>query len=676
MWARQLRMLCTMCLVNLVLSSVPVLTQGSGSSIVGVVKDESGGVLPGVTVEVSSPALIERVRTGVTDGSGSYQIIDLRPGDYSIVFTLEGFQTSRHEGVTIRAAFTATINDVLKARTLEESITVTGEAPVVDLRRATSEKALNNDLIEGVPTGRGLYALTSLMPATAVNKPDVGGSQTHQSSSISIHGSTTQDVTWNVDGMNMTTGNGTGGLTATYFNQGLQQDVSIQTKALSAEIGSGGVSVNVITKSGSNSFHGGAYTSFTNDKLQGNNVSADQLAHGLTAPGGTKTILDFNPEFGGPVVQDKLWFYSSYRYWRNDRFVASTFNPDGSQALDPQLFLFYSGTVTGKLNDKNRVSGYIDWNKKQRDNRRDLASTYSFVSPEASFYQRQGGPTSNAKWTSTLSNKLLLEAGFSMDRIIWHLWYQPSIGPSALSKNDISLSTLTGAAVNELTHDTPTRRNGAFAVSWLPKFAGSHNVRAGVQIAQLPYTTGYDSGSHGDLVARYVNGAPNSVAVYNTPVDASYTMWDYAAFVQDAWTLNRMTVGAGVRYERWTGRINPQSDPAGTFVPARSFDAIAGPGWNSVVPRLSVVYDVFGTGKTAIKASASKYMQQQAASLLSNLNPMRLLSEVRTWKDANVDGVPAGDGNWSQSGWARRGRQLYDGSQSGMAVPVGIDCQR
>ncbi len=359
------------------------------------------------------------------------------------------------------------------------------------------------------------------------------------------------------------------------------------------------------------------------------------------------------------MVEDKLWFYSSYRYWRNDRFVASTFNPDGSQALDPQLFLFYSGTVTGKLNDKNRVSGYIDWNKKQRVNRRDLASTYSFVSPEASFYQRQAAPPRTRNGLQPFRTSCCSKPASQ---------WTGSYGTCGISRpsdparctNDISLSTLTGAAVNELTHDTPTRRNGAFAVSWLPKFAGSHNVRAGVEprssrippgMTAAPTGTWWHGTSMGLPLCRGLQH-PGRCQLHDVG------LCGLCSGCLDAESYDR---GAGVRYERWTGRINPQSDPAGTFVPARSFDAIAGPGWNSVVPRLSVVYDVFGTGKTAIKASASKYMQQQAASLLSNLNPMRLLSEVRTWKDANVDGV-AGDGNWSQSGWARRGRQLYDGS--------------
>jgi hypothetical protein len=234
----------------------------------------------------------------------------------------------------------------------------------------------------------------------------------------------------------------------------------------------------------------------------------------------------------------------------------------------------------------------------------------------------------------------MFEAGFSIDRILWHLWDQPSISPTALSRNDIALSTLTGAAVDQLTYDYPARRQGTFVASWFPELAGSHNVRMGLQIAELPYSTGYDDGQHGDLVARYVNGAPNAVVVYNTPTNNNYTIWDYAAFVQDSWTRKRLTANVGLRFEHWSGQIDPQSAPAGTWVPDRSYPAIQGPAWNSVVPRLGGVIDVFGNGKTALKASVSKYMQQQAAGLLANLNPLRLLTEVRTWKDVNGDGIP------------------------------------
>lgn len=642
---RRVQILVAISFAFAVIGVVPALAQLTSSSIVGTVRDETGGVIPGVTVEVSSPALIEGTRTAITDQSGEYRVNDLRPGNYSITLSLEGFQTIRLRDVNIRAAFTATINEVMKPKAVEESVTVTGQSPLVDLRSAGTEKAMNNELIEGVPTARGIFALAEMMPAMAVNKPDVGGSQTHQLQSISVHGSSTQDVTWNVDGLNITASNSSGGLTATYFNQGLQEDVSIQTKAFPAEIGAGGVSINMITKSGSNKFRGIGFFSGTSHSLQSNNVSSDQTALGLTAPGGVDKLIDFNPEFGGPLLKDRLWFYSSYRYWLNNRLVASTFNPDGTQALDPQNFQFFSGTITGRLGSKNRVSGYLDWNKKQRDMRRDLSSTFNFISPEATEYQRQGGPTGNLKWTSTPSNTVMFEAGLSFDRILWHLFDQPNISPTALSVNDIVLSTLKGAFTDELAYDYPARRQMTAILSWFPKLAGTHNIRTGVQIAELPYSTGYTDDQHGDIVARYSNSVPTSVVVYNTPTNSSYVMWDYAGFAQDSWSLKRLTINAGLRYERWSGYIPPQSAPAGTYVPARSFPQIQGPVWNSVVPRLAAVYDVFGNGKTAVKVSASKYMQQEAAGLLTNVNPMRLLTEVRTWTgQLDSNGLPVGVG--------------------------------
>ena len=619
-------------------ASAPASAQSSGSAIVGVVKDETGAVLPGVTVEAASPALIEKVKVTVTDAQGAYQIIDLRPGEYVVTFSLEGFQTLKRAGITLSTSFTAKIDETLKTRTIEESVTVSGQAPVVDVRQSTSERALSQQLIEGVPTARGIFALAALVAGATANKPDVGGSQTHQLQSISIHGSVTGDVTWKVEGLDLNTSNGPG-LNATYFNQGLQQEVSLQTKALSAEVPAGGVMINMIPKDGGNRFSSSNFFSFTNKSLQSYNVSDDQKARGLTAPAGVKKLEDINPAFGGPIVKDRAWFYGSYRYWRNDRLAAQVFNTDGSQAPDEQLLAFYSGRLTLKIDDKNRLTGYIDWNKKQRDHRRDRTSTYQFIAPEASYYQRQGGPTDSIKWTSTASDKLLVEAGYSKTRIEWHLWDQPTNSPTALPLNDLVLSTLTGAADKQLTIDRPTRHQFTFVTSWLPNT--SHNIRMGVQFAKMPYETGYGPDQHGDMIARFNNGVPNSVLVMNSPVLIDEKANDLGVFVQDAWTMKRLTINAGVRFERFNGEIPAQDAPAGTFVPARHFNPITNvPNWNTVVPRLAGVFDLFGNGKTAIKANASKYMARQAASFLTQLNPMRLNSEVRSWTDTFPDRIP------------------------------------
>lgn len=615
--------------------------QTLGSSIVGVVRDQSGAVLPGVTVEISSPALIGGRQNVVTDAAGQYRVVDLRPGTYTIACTLPGFQTVRVEDVVLRASFTATINVEMGTAGVEETITVSGASPLVDVRTNVSERSIDQTLLEEVPTSRGIFAVAALVPGMTTNIPDVGGSETHQLTRLSVHGSEDRDVSFNSDGLDITGNNGNGGIGVTYYNQALQEEVSVQSKALPAEIGGGGIYLNMVSKDGGNQFKGSMFVSYTGDALQSSNVSDEQRALGMTDPARVDSLLDFNPTFGGPLIRDRLWFIGSYRYWRNNRLEANTYNPDGSQALDRQLLVNYSGKISAQINEANRLGFLIDWNKKYREERRDRTALYQFISPEASKWQRQGGPIGNVRWTSTLRDDFLLEAGFSFNRISWFTWAQPSVDPLTLPRLDLPLSLLEGRAEVELDRDIPQNRTFSAFSTWFPKWMGSHTVRFGIQYNNAPYFNRNKTGGL-DLTARYRNGVPDSVTVWNTPVENRIRIEDLGLFVQDSWTIkDRFTINAGTRFERYVGSIDPQNAEAGVFVPARSFEKISDvPNWNTIVPRFAVVYDLTGSGRTAFKANASQYMQKQGASFMNQVNPLRLNSEVRSWNDVNNDRVP------------------------------------
>lgn len=637
---RMCRLFCVAASV-LTLLVPEVCGQTLGSSIAGTVRDGTGGVLPGVTVEISSPALLGGVQSLVTDARGQYRVVDLRPGTYTISCSLPGFQSVRFEDVVLRASFTATINVEMPTASVEETITVSGASPLVDIRTNVSERSIDQALLEGVPTARGIFAVAALVPGMTTNIPDVGGSETHQLTRLSVHGSEDRDLSFNSDGLDITGNNGNGGIGVTYYNQALQEEVSVQSKALPAEIGGGGIFLNMISKDGGNQFRGTAFLSYTGGSLQSNNVSDNQRALGMTDPARVDSLLDFNPTFGGPIVRDRLWFIGSYRYWRNNRLEANTYNPDRTQALDRQLLVNYSGKISAKLNDSNRLGFLVDWNKKYREERRDRTSLYQFISPEASKWQRQGGPIGNARWTSTLRDDLLFEAGFSFNRISWFTRAQPSVDPLALPRLDLSLSLLEGRVETELDRDIPQNRTLSAFTTWYPSWMGSHALRAGVQYNNAPYFNRNKTGGL-DLTGRFRNGVPDSVTVWNTPVEARIRIEDLSVFVQDSWTIkDRFTLNLGTRFERYVGSIDAQSAPAGTFAPERRFERITDvPHWNTIVPRLAAVYDLTGSGRTALKANASKYMQKQGASFMNQVNPLRLNSEVRTWTDTNGDRFP------------------------------------
>ena len=642
MSARRIALRLWLALAVAPLLAPPVSAQSSSASIVGAVRDSSGGALPGVTVEVASPALIERFKTTTTTESGTYQVVDLRPGEYTVTFTLAGFQTVRQQQVALSAAFTATVNATLPVGQLQEEVIVQGGSPVIDVRSGSSERALHNELLEGIPVGRIPNVAVMLVPGAVTARPDVGGSETGQTAGVSVHGSQTRDLVWNTDGLDMTSNTASGGVSGQYPNQGAYQEIVVQTKALPAEIGAGGVSVNMVTKDGGNRFRGDVFGTFTNSSLQADNVSDEQRERGLVAPSATDIFYDFNASVGGPVVRDRLWFLGSARRFRVDRFEASTFNPDGSQALDENLIWNASGKLTWQINQANRLSGFADYNYKIRDHRRQTTAAYQFVSPEASYNSPLWGPVSNIKLTSTLKPNLLLDAGFSWYYIPWSLDYQPDLAANALPRVDIVLSTLTGAPPPSMVRANQERRTWSAVASWLPRWRGDHQVKGGVQFSDAPYGQIFDSLGHGDLVARYRNGVPDSVTVYNTPVNTSLDQFELGLFAQDTWTLTRrLTLNAGLRYERHVGSLNEQSAAAGDFVPARTYAAQSNlVVWNTVVPRVALAYDLTGAGRTVVKVSASQYTQRQGSQLVDQFNPLRQNTENRTWRDANSDLIP------------------------------------
>ena len=471
-----------------------------------------------------------------------------------------------------------------------------GGAAAIDLRSGTSERPLNQELLEGIPVGRIPNVAVMLIPGAVTARPDVGGSETGQTSGVSIHGAQTRDLVWNTDGLNMTSNTGSGGVSGQYPNQGAYQEVVVQTRALPAEIGAGGVSVNMITKDGGDTLRGELFSTYTDKSLQSNNVSPEQAARGLLAPSATDVFYDVNAGVGGPVVRSKLWFFASARRFRADRFEASTFNPDGSQSLDENLIWNATGKLTWQINPANRLSSFVDYNYKLRDHRRQTTTQYQFVSPEASYYSPLWGPVANVKLTSTLRPNLLLDSGFSWYCVPWSLDYQPDLPADALPRVDLARSTLTGAPPPSMV----LRQPGAPHVErqWRPGCragAASTSSRAGRSSSRPPTGSTFDSLGHGDFVARYRNGVPDSVTVYNTPVTTSMR----------AVRARRLRPGRlddraapdgerGLRFERHIGSLKRSLRPPATSSPARSASRRSRGviDWKNVVPRLSVAYDL------------------------------------------------------------------------------------
>jgi len=399
------------------------------ASITGVVKDASGAVLPGVTVEASSPALIEKVRTAVTDGSGQFRIIDLRPGTYSVTFTLTGFSVVKRDGVELNGSFVAVIDVNLRVGELQETITVTGESPVVDVQNTTAQRALTKEVLDAIPAGRSHLTQAILVPGITTtqgsargNLVDVGGTQNLQNTLISVHGGRVSDTRVQIDGVRIGNMSGAGQWHNFVPDQGATQEVVIDYGAVNAEEISGGLRINYVPKEGGNTFRGNVFFTLVNQDWQQNNITPELIAAGLAAPNRLRRMYDINPNGGGPIIKDKLWFYASWRSQENKRFIAGRYENlnEGKENLwtyapDPSRPLLFSlnqdsgnGRLTYQANQKNKFTFFYDQQRRPWDD-----STAFNTSESANWWRFPRLRTTQAGWTSPVTSRFLLEAKMS-----------------------------------------------------------------------------------------------------------------------------------------------------------------------------------------------------------------------------------------------------------------------
>jgi hypothetical protein len=617
------------------------------SAITGVVRDTTGGVLPGVTVEASSPVLIEKVRTAVSDDQGRFAIVDLRPGTYVVTFSLSGFSTLRREGVDLPSNFNMTLNADLRVGALEESVTVTGATPVVDVQNVQRAQVLNREILDAVPSARNYSGLAALMPGVRMSNTDVGGNQQVEQIYMTVNGSRQTDITLQVDGLKLNSIMSDGQVQA-YYSDAAQSEITYQTSGITAEISGGGVRINMIPRDGGNTFSGSAFVGGTDGAWQSDNVGDLRTRGlGLTQGSSVSHISDINFGLGGPIVKDKLWFFGSYRRIATDTIVAASYWADGrsdprseEQAVQNQML-----RLTWQINQKNKLSAYHDrYPKFKRHEARagwitEWATASGRRDQEHALYA-----TGQVKWTSTISNKLLFEGGYSTNIEYLYIGYQPGIQKergtpawfSTIGKEDvITLRTWDARGTPALGID-PKANNVSGVLSFV---TGSHALKAGFQWGFGDYVLEYDH--NGDLTQIYRNGVPDAVRVYTTPQRSNeYLNRDLGIFVQDAWTLKRMTINAGVRLESFNARIKPQVAIAGRFAPERTFNEVNDlPNWFDVAPRLGVSYDLFGNARTALKGTIGRYMAGQALGFPQRYNPLQLGSDTRSWRDLNGDNI-------------------------------------
>jgi hypothetical protein len=621
-------------------------TADAQSALAGVVRDASGGVLPGVTVEASSPALIEQVRTVITDDAGQYRIVDLRPGVYKVTFMLPGFGTVMREKIELISNFTATINGELRVGAVEETVTVSGATPVVDMQSATNQQVMTKELLESVPTGRSIWAVGSTLNGVTLSAPDVGGTAGMQQTYMATHGSDRRDNAIQVDGMSVNGIEGDGAI-QNYFNQGMFEEMSYQTSALSAEVPSAGVRLNMIPKDGSNALKGSLFYSQTPASFQSDNMTPDLAARGLKAPNRVERIVDVNYGVGGPVKKNKLWFFHSGRVWGVDQTVTDsfhnsdptnrTFKPDFTQpTVDDNIIKSGVLRLTYQASSRHKFAAYADGIIKFRGHE---CAANTFPTAEAcGIRSPKRYYTAQFKYTGTLTSSVLVEAGWSEnDETYSTNETQPETTLTDIGRLDRTTTDRWSSVIGPYYFREPDRHTFSGAMSYV---TGAHALKVGFQLGKGSNHHQRTMNGGIDFYQEYLNKVPASVVIHNTPQDTREVIkYDLGIYVQDSLRFNRLTVNPGLRLELFNTYVPAQTSPAGQFVPARSFDKIENlPSWNDIAPRLGVVYDVFGDSKTAIKVHAGKYMRAfSTVGFAQVYNPNVLQTDRRTWSDLNGD---------------------------------------
>jgi hypothetical protein len=448
--------------------------------------------------------------------------------------------------------------------------------------------------------------------------------------------SVTKDTTIDVDGMKMNTLVG-GGDSHPDHNDAMSQEITVQTAALGAEVSAGGPHLNLIPREGGNTFSGATYLGYTNGSFQTNNLTQSLIDRGLKTPDAVDLIYDANASIGGPIKRDKLWFFGSYRNVGNNNIVANSFYPDGSPGIYDQRVRNYTLRLTWQINPRNKITAYDDYQWKYVG--------HLFTSgTEVQFGSARRPPvlkyTDAVKWTSTVSNKLVFDAGFGTSVNAYREGYQPGVAKvpftpewyANASRVDIVRNTMSLASAPQL----GTYNFRYMLVSSMAYVTGSHSLKAGMQwhIGQ----NWLNREVNGDLTVRYRDGVPDSVIVYDTPARLYDLMKaDLGLYVQDSWTLKRLTINPGLRYEYFNSAIQARAVEAGRFVPARSFAEVPNvPNWKNLAPRFSMVYDVTGDAKTALKGSINKYNRAYTTDFVNRYDPLVLQSDTRNWSDCDV----------------------------------------
>jgi hypothetical protein len=664
-------------LVGLALLGVSgsAFAQGGGASttgsINGRIEDSSAAVLPGVTVTATSPSLMG-VQTAVSDTGGNYRFPALPPGTYTVTFELPGFNTLKRENIQIAMGFTAAVNVQLQVAAVQETVTVTGDSPVIDTSATRVQQNFKLEQLQEIPNSRDMWSLLAVTPSVQMSRIDVGGNRAGTQTGYTAYGYSGQNRVL-VEGINTTEGTSGAGF---YFDYGSFEEVFLGTIGQGAEMPTPGVQSQFLGKSGGNKFQGEIYKDFENNGMQTNNIVGNlppQYAYNATTyPNGIRSdsnqiqkYNDFNLNVGGPITHDKVWWYFSYRYQSTDvgqpNFVGNiSGTPFHTDLWNP------SGKVTYQINQNNKLIGYYQWGQKNQPNRMPGPSPVTnpvFTSLDQTYRQGSGSWVYKGEWNGTISNNMYAEARYGVFG-----YYFPLVANTDTNQPQIvnqQLNQLFNGDEKEQTDRHRGQATGAltyFKDGW----GGTHNFKVGGEwLSEIGYYGYTQVASGNERITVNAAGLPTQVVYYAPTATAiggvlagphgdllsTDRVTTYDAFLTDQYTVGRATLNFGARYDHyrvWTPVQNQlaYTFPTGLAIPAQSFPEVTYVTWNAFAPRVGVAYDLLGTGKTVLKANYGLYRFNPGVGVAASANQNQATKSV-TYSvktagpaDAQIFGLP------------------------------------